>query len=163
MRLSSIFAALLAVLVSPAAAEDPRLSDFAFMEGTWRGDNDGLHFEEIWSSPAAGVMAGMARGHRDGRIAVLEYILVTEEAEGVFMRFKHFNTDYSTWETDGAIELRFVAAKDGDALFRNDDPDAEVQAVRYRLTGEGEMEAAVELYEDGERGGFKLSFRKAGG
>ena len=82
---------------SPTRAGEDTLDALAFMSGTWRGGEDFI-FEETWSAPAAGVMAGMARGHKAGELRVLEYIIVSEEADSVVMRFKHFNADYSTWK-----------------------------------------------------------------
>lgn len=144
---------------SPAWAE-PALSDLAFLEGDWRGETEGLRFEETWSSAAAGVMTAMARGWRDGEVSVLEYIIVEEKEGAVLMRFKHFRPDYTTWETDGPIVLRFAQARKGDALFRNDDPQAEVQSVRYLLQSDGALRADIALLADGKPGGFSLTFDK---
>jgi len=157
------FAALLAALLaaSPALAEWPMIKDAAFLEGHWRGEQDGMMFEEVWLAPEGGVMTGMARGVNKGRLAVLEYIIIADMNVGTFMRFQHFNADYTTWEMDeGAITLRLVEAKEGDALFRNDDPKEEVQSVHYYLTGKDMLQADIVLLEDGAPGGFSLTFRK---
>lgn len=145
---------------SPALA-DPALSDVAFLEGEWRGEMDGLHFEEIWSSPAAGVMTGMMRGHKNGAVGVLEYAIVEEKDGAVLMRFKHFRPDYTTWEVDGPVILRLTQSREGDVLFRNDDPQAEVQSVRYLSPSKGVLRADVALIADGKPGGFSLTFEKA--
>lgn len=148
----------LAWTAGPAGAQT--LADFAFVEGAWRGGNDALAFEEVWSAPAAGVMTGMARGWSGQSLRVLEYIVVEETEAGVFMRFKHFNADYSTWETDGPIVLRLVESKERDVLFRNDDPDAEVQSIRYFSTADRALQADVALLDDGAPAGFTLLFEK---
>ncbi len=146
---------------APAFAQGPATRDAAFLAGHWRGAQGAMTFEEIWLAPEGGVMTGMARGVNEGALAVLEYIVIADSPAGAFMRFAHFNADYTTWEGDGgAIALRFVEAREGDVVFRNDDPAAEVQSVRYLLTGEDSMQADVELLEDGRLGGFSLSFKR---
>ena len=144
-----------------SAAAEPALSDLAFLEGRWRGGDEGFVFEETWNSAEGGVMTGMARGVRGGELAVLEYIVVSEEEDGVFMRFKHFRADYSTWEDDEPLTLRFTQAKEGDVIFHSDDPQSEVQTIRYFLTGDDGMQADVALMENGEPGGFSLTFTRA--
>lgn len=158
MRLLALICCLFAA--TPAFAE-PVLSDLAFLEGDWRGESDGLGFDETWSSPAAGVMTGMARGYREGQISVLEYIVVEEKDGAVLMRFMHFRPDYTTWETEGPVVLRLTQARKGDALFQSDDPQAEVQSVRYLSPSEGVLRTDVGLLADGKPGGFSLTFDKA--
>lgn len=158
MRMLALLACVLAA--SPALAE-PVLSDLAFLEGDWRGESDGLHFDETWSSPTAGVMTGMARGYREGQVSVLEYIVVEEKDGAVLMRFMHFRPDYTTWETEGPVVLRLTQAKRDDALFQNDNPKAEVQSVRYLLQSDGALRADIALLADGKPGGFSLTFDKA--
>lgn len=156
MRVFACFAALLAAPVAAAQS----LADLAFLEGEWRGRQDALAFEEIWSAPGGGVITGMARGERDGALAVLEYIVIAEEDAGVMMRFKHFNADYTTWETEGPVVLRFVEAKENDALFRADDPMAEVQSARYWMPTPTTLQADIALLRDGKPGGFTLLFAR---
>lgn len=161
MRVFAAFLAASMLAAAPAFAQGPTAKDAAFLAGHWRGEQDGLMFEEVWLAPEGDVMTGMARGVNEGRLAVLEYIIIADMNIGTFMRFQHFNLDYTSPEmNEGAITLRFVEAKEGDVLFRNDDPKEEVQSVRYFLTGEDSMQADVVLLEDGEPGGFSLSFSK---
>lgn len=160
-RLAALLAAL--ALAGPALdrAAAQSLSDLAFLEGSWRGGDGGAFvFEETWFPPAAGVMTGMARGYRGETLSVLEYIVVAEEAAGVVKRFKHYRADFSTWESDGPLTLRLVEAKPGDVLFRNVDPQAEVQTIRYVLGGDGALTAEIGLVRDGAPGGFTLVFNR---
>lgn len=158
-RLAILVAALLAA--APAFAQGPTTRDAAFLEGHWRGAQDGLSFEEVWFAPEGDVMTGMARGVNKGRLAVLEYVIIADMNIGTYMRFQHFNADYTSPEmNDGAITLRLVEAKDGDILFRNEDPKEEVQSIRYFLTAENTLQADIALLQDGEPGGFSLTFEK---
>ncbi len=156
---AALFAALLAA--SPAMAQWPMIKDAAFLEGHWRGEQDGMVFEEVWLAPEGGVMTGMMRGVNGERLAVLEYVIIADMNIGTFMRFEHFNADYTTWEMDeGAITLRLVEAKEGDVLFRNDDPAEEVQSIHYYLTDADTLQADIVLLQDGEPGGFSLTFER---
>lgn len=150
-----------AMSMTPAAAETPySLDDLAFLEGHWRGGDDFV-FEEIWNGAEGGVMTGMARGVSNGQLAVLEYIVASEEEDAVVMRFKHFNRDYSTWEESDPIVLLLTDAEKNDVTFSADPPSQEVKSVRYFLTDENTLQADVVLIENGEEGGFTLVFERA--
>ncbi len=130
------------------------------MTGAWRGGDEFI-FEETWSEPAAGVMSGMARGHQGGQLRVLEYIIIAEETDGVMMRFKHFNGDYSTWEKDGAVvALSLTTVTDNDVTFSADPPSETVKSIRYWMPTSKTLQADVVLFEDGAEGGFSLLFNR---
>lgn len=158
---------LSAILVLAAAAASPvladeeptTLKDIAFLEGAWRGGDDFV-FEEIWSEPGGGVMTGMARGHQSGELRVLEYIIVTETHSGLEMRFKHFNADYSTWEENGPVTLQLTNADPNDVTFTADPPSETVKSIRYWTPTADTLQADIVLVEDGEEGGFSLSFSR---
>ncbi len=152
--------AFFAALSGAASAEAPgSLADLAFLEGHWRGGEDFI-FEETWNAAEGGVMTGMARGVSAGELKVLEYIVVSEEEDTLVMRFKHFNRDYSTWEEGGPIVLMLTDAKENDVTFSADPPSQDVKSVRYFLTGENTLQADVVLVENGEEGGFSLTFER---
>ena len=146
------------------AQEVGSLADLAFLEGHWRGSRDGLVFEEIWSAPEGGVMTAMARGvsagEDPGKLRVLEYVVVSEEAAGVVMRFKHFNADYSTWETGGPVTLTLSAAAENDVAFSAEPPSESVKSVRYWMPDADTMQADIMLDQDGKEGGFTLVFKR---
>lgn len=145
--------------IATAGAEDAphTLDEIAFLEGTWRG-GEGFVFEEIWSAPGGGVMTGMARGYEGETLRVLEYIVVAETSEGLEMRFKHFNADYSTWEDDGPVTLRLTAVTENDVTFSADPPSETVKSIRYWQPSEGTLQADVIVVEDDVEGGFSLKF-----
>ena len=148
-----------------ARAEAPgSLADLAFLEGEWRGGRDGLVFEEIWSTAEGGVMTAMARGvstgAEAGKLRVLEYIIVSEEADGVVYRFKHFGADFSTWETGGPITMTLSAAAENDVTFSADPPSEGVKSVRYWMPDADTLQADIVLDQDGKEGGFTLLFER---
>ncbi len=155
------FAASTVIASAVAAEPAPILEKLAFLEGHWRG-GDAFVFEETWSAAEAGVMTGMARGVSGGKLAVLEYIVVSEEEGGVIMRFKHYNRDFSTWEKEGPVSLALTSAGDRDVTFTADPPSETVKSVRYWMPDAETLQADVALVEESGDRSFSLSFKRAG-
>lgn len=158
------FAAALALtaFLTPASAQEPfSFDDLAFLKGHWRG-GDTFTFEEIWSAPEGGVMTAMARGVNDGKLAVLEYIVVSEEETGLVMRFKHYNADFSTWEAGDPVTVTLTSASENDVTFTADPPSETVKSIRYWMPDELSLQADIVLVENGEEGGFSLLFSRTG-
>ena len=151
-----------AMMMQIASVQAGALKDLAFLEGNWRGGSDSFVFEEYWWPAEGGVMTGMARGVREGELAVLEYIIIEETEDGAVMRFKHFNADYSNWEGEeiGPITLSLARAEPNDVVFEALENDAHVSAIRYYVDDDGRLHADVTLIEDGNKGGFSLVFEK---
>ncbi|MEZ5891925.1 MAG: DUF6265 family protein [Parvularculaceae bacterium] len=136
------------------------LSDLAFLEGHWRGEN-GLVFEETWSTAEGGVMTAMARGVSEGKLAVLEYVIVSEEDGALVMRFKHYGADYSAWEGDGEpVTLTLTAAAPRDVTFSADPPSQHVKSVRYFMPDKKTMQADIDLVEEDGPRSFSLVFKR---
>jgi hypothetical protein len=114
-----ILLTITAMLALAAPAQAAKLKDLGWLEGHWAASGES-HVEEIWNAPRAGTMTGMFRLIGGEKLRVLEYMVISEEKDGVFFRFKHFRADYSTWEGDGApLTLKLQEAKEGRAVFRN--------------------------------------------
>ena len=161
MRIFSMLAALIVTLMTPhaVAADRASLADLAFLEGAWRG-GEGFVFEETWSGASGGVMTAMARGFSGDDLHVLEYIVVSDEEAGVVMRFKHYNADFTTWEKAGPTTLTLTSASENDLTFSADPPSENVKSIRYWLSDENTLQADIVLVEDGEQGGFSLTFNR---
>lgn len=161
--MSKYFAVMLglaAALTDALAEEPPSLADLSFLEGSWRGGDDDFAFEEIWTAPAAGVITGMARGYAGSELRVLEYIVVAENDDGVVMRFKHYNADFWTREENGPVTLQLTAVSENDVMFTAEPPSETVKSIRYWTPAEDTLQADVVLVENGEQGGFSLTFAR---
>ncbi len=153
--------AMLLAIPAPASAREPAaLADLAFLEGAWRSGDGDFVFEEIWSGAEGGVMTAMARGVSGGNLQVLEYIVVAEEPDGVVMRFKHYNDDFTTWEADAPISLSLEAVAENDVTFIAGPASQEVKSIRYWMPEAGTLQADIVLLENGEEGGFSLTFAR---
>lgn len=108
----------------PDADDSPRsfsITELGWMEGHWVTDSSGGLTEEIWMAPTGGSMVGSFRWVVPEQMHVLEFLVIEESADGVFLRFKHFDPDYSTWEEDAANTYRLEDVEPGRAVFVNVD------------------------------------------
>lgn len=75
-----------------------RIEDAAWLAGRWTGTGLGGQLEEVWSAPAGGQMVGHFRLLREGKPVFYEFMLMDVTEDGIRMRLKHFNPDYTAWE-----------------------------------------------------------------
>lgn len=95
--LSAIAAMLLAGQSAPASIDDA-----AWLAGRWVGEGLGGQVEEVWSPPQGGQMVGHFSLAKNGAIVFYEIELIDVQANGLRMRVKHFNPDFTGWEEKGA-------------------------------------------------------------
>jgi hypothetical protein len=144
------------------AVIDPQLACARFLAGQWLGRGGDLEIEELWLAPRGGVAEGVVRVMKNGGVHTLEYIVISAETERVVLRFNHFNRDYSTWETDGPIELVLDRAAEGEAIFTsNRSPLRHAAEVGYKLTSPGAMMSWIDsVSEDGAKRRFTFEYTK---
>ena len=155
-----VFISLLVFWGCAPALANPTINDFSFLQGHWRGGDENFVFEEIWSEPGGSVMTAMARGVAGDAVRILEYVIISEEPDGIVMRFKHFNPDYSVWEgeEDAPLTLQLASLEGADALFVSDPPTHTVKSIRYWMPDADTLQVDVAQVENGEDGGFTLVF-----
>lgn len=93
------------------------IESLAWMEGHWEGVDIRGQAEEIWMAPKDGSIVGSFRWVIEDGPHVLEFIVIEQSDEGVTLRFKHFNKDYSTWE-DAPNMYRLKTIEHGRAVFQ---------------------------------------------
>ena len=119
--------AALVALPAPVEAQDgggepPDLSvsDFAWLEGTWRGPGpDGTVAEIHYMGPSAGVLPAAFRLVRGERVVVLEFVTLTEEEDGLYMYVRHFSPALEPMEKGHPITLRLVGREGDRFAFEN--------------------------------------------
>lgn len=155
---SCMLGAVCLVQAVPAAAAG--VNDLAWLAGDWRSEEGGGLTQEVWTLPQAGSMTGMFRLIGGGKVRVLEYVIIAEEAGGVFYQFKHFRTDYSTWEgANPPIRMKLLEAKPGRAVFRNTrDVEGQPTYISYLRDEDGRLSILVGGSPDapGEYDGMKF-------
>jgi hypothetical protein len=99
--------------VGPAA----KISDMAWLAGTWRGSGLGGENEEIWSEPVGGIMMGMYRMTKDGKPVFYELLTLSETGGSLQIRLKHFHANFVGWEEkDKTVDFNFVK-KEGNRYY----------------------------------------------
>jgi hypothetical protein len=67
--------------MSAEKVENPRVSDLAWMTGSWAGSFGEQMLEELWNEPSSGSIACVVRITGDGKTHMIELILI-EEIDG---------------------------------------------------------------------------------
>lgn len=116
MRIAAV--TLLAASLAAAPAAPARLSDLAWIGGRWVNEDGGDLSEEVWTDPAGDSMLGMWRLVSGGKVQIFEILTLTEVAEGVTLRLRHFDPRLVGREDkERAVELRLVALEGRSATF----------------------------------------------
>jgi len=134
MRRSVLLSALLLTL--PLCAET-KLADLGWMTGHWAATIDGVEMEEIWSTPAGGLLIGMHRDISKKRTS-FEFFRIAETKDGIV---------YLT-QPGGqpATPFRLSEASAKKVVFSNPDHDfpkriiywSEANQLCARVEGDGE-------------------------
>lgn len=138
-RLLLVFGILWLLPAAPASAAG--VADLAWMAGDWQSEDGGSLVQEVWTEPRAGATTAMFRIVSGGKVRVLEYVIIAEEKDGIFYQFKHFRTDYTTWEgTNPPFRLKLIEAKPGRAVFRNTiDVEGQPTYISYLLNDKKQL------------------------
>jgi hypothetical protein len=144
--LAALFFAAVILAASPVPAQPaPKptpakrtLADLTFLSGHWVEVTGRNLSEEIWTLPAGDSMAGVWRYVEEGRVRVLELLVIRQEAGGPVLRLRHFDPDLVAREEKGApVILPLVAVEKQSARF--EEPGASgagTVSLAYRRDGE---------------------------
>lgn len=137
---------------APATTAAPSIEAAAWIEGRWVGEGFGGYVEEVWSAPRGGQMVGHFRMVRGDAPAFYELLLIDRQADGLRMRVKHFNPDFTGWEArDGWQAFPPVSAAPNDLRF---------DGLSMRLDDD-EMVITVRIGENGAVRDETLRLRRA--
>ena len=114
-----------------AAGPAARLSDLAWLEGTWVGEGvAGAPALEVWSPAAGNAMPGHFRQLKpDGSVMFYELATLVEREGSLVYRVKHFNADLSGRESQAEVREFPLTAVGSDSwtfadlTYRRDGPD----------------------------------------
>ncbi len=139
-----------------------KVSDIAWVAGTWSGPGLGGQTEEHWTAPAGGSMLGMFRlVNEDGKATVFELLLIEQEGEHVKYRFRHFGPGHKPWEKpDKPLEFDLIEVSESKALFESS-VQTNPKRITYRRVGDDELRIRVQGEKDGKLGtGFELVLKR---
>jgi hypothetical protein len=103
----------------PQAAPGPRLADFSWLEGHWRGDWGPRIAEQVWMAPKAGMMLGDFRLIENDKVLVIEFFTLVEKNGGIGFYFRHFTPELVPWEKSDATLLKLTAVEPKKFDFEN--------------------------------------------
>ncbi len=118
---------------------NPKIEDFAWLAGQWRGEGFGGTCEEIWSHPLAGTMVGTFRLVQGDEVVFYEIMVIGPDDDGFSLKVKHFSREFVSWEDkEGAVRFPFESMSKDGARFRGltfsrDDDDLE---IKVRMTSQ---------------------------
>ena len=111
-----IMALVLALALSVSnSCRAVELSELEWLSGHWFSDDKA--YEEVWIAPKAGSMSGSFRWVFANGKQILEYLVIEEKDEQIFLRFKHFETDYVPWEKGEPNLYKLESLKDRQVTF----------------------------------------------
>lgn len=161
MRITVILLTLLAI---PSFADDPKpmpkLADAGWLAGGWKSDPvEKMAVEELWQAPVNGSMCGTFRMSNPGRPALYEFLLLEEQADGVWMRIRHYGPEMADRD-EKPVRLKLSEASDRRLLFTNPD-NGKPKRVLYERDGKEGLVVVVETERESKPAQLKLKFIRA--
>ncbi len=157
---------LIALLAIPTFADEPKpvpkLADAAWLAGGWKSDQAGkMVMEESWQAPENGSMVGCFRMTGRGQPALYELLLLEEQADGVWMRLRHYGPQMVDRD-EKPIRLKLAEASDKRLLFTNPD-NGKPKRIVYERENQSPVVVTIETERDGKPTKLTLKlFRVAG-
>lgn len=155
-QLLAFFAVVLSTASVAAEPNTGSLAHLAFLQGNWTSDRNGFVIEESWTDGQAGVVVGMSRGVQNDAVRFLRFAVVEQVGDSLVMRFKRFNADYSTWETNGPSVMQLAKAEPKEIVFEATDPASDVMRITYRLRDDGAVDVVANRVD--EKGPYLVEF-----
>ncbi|MEQ8926868.1 MAG: DUF6265 family protein [Fulvivirga sp.] len=138
MRKLLIIVCLLMYSVGYAQSTDEfDINKLDWLVGSWEGEGlGGLNYES-WSTPEEGVMMGMFRHSRNGKVIFYEFCRISD----VGLQLKHFNPDLTGWEQkEEMVTFPFLSMSEDEIVF---------DGLVMELINQNELKIVVQL-EQGE-------------
>ncbi len=103
----------------PQSVPASKLSDFAWLEGRWRGDWGPRVAEQVWMAPKAGMVLGDFRLIENDKVLVVEFFTLVEKPGDINFYFRHFTPELVPWEKSDATLLKLATADPKKSEFEN--------------------------------------------
>lgn len=146
---ASAVAMVVVGMVSMSAATG--IERVAWLQGCWEMASGTRLVEEQWTRPRGGIMLGVGRTTRDGRLVEYETIVLTEK-DGALAYEAH-----PSGQPAAVFALREI--EDGRVLFANDTHDFP-QRIGYRTDGPDRLLAWVEGTMKGQPRRIEFSYQR---
>jgi hypothetical protein len=136
------------------------IQNIAWLEGSWKCDNDWGTSEASWTSPAGGSMACIYRLVAKGKPVFYEFVIISEFNETLVCKIKHFNPDMTGWEEKGqAVDFPLLKISDDEVVFNG---AAVKKKLYYRRRADGSITAGLESEtKEGKKELTEFHFQKS--
>ena len=115
-----------------------RIASLEWLSGCWESRNDAkqLVLSEQWMKPGGGMMIGMGRTVKSGKVVDWEFMRIEQRGTDVYYLAK-------PKENAGETPFKLIRSSPSEAVFENLEHDFP-QRVIYRLAKSGKLEARIE-------------------
>jgi hypothetical protein len=135
--------------ISPKAT----ISDSAFLEGHWKGENFGGLVEEIWTAPEGNSVLFTFRLVIEGVVNFYEIGHIIEKENSLLLQLKHFDASLKGWEEKDETENFKLVKKEKNKLY--------FEGLTYEKVSNTELNAYVVVKnEDGTSEEITFNFKK---
>ena len=140
-------------LDSLSTSPKAKISDVAWISGTWKGEAFGGITEEIWSEPMGDSMMASFKLVADGKVQFYEIEIIRELKESLILQLKHFNGDLKGWETkDETVDFPLVKITKNNTYF---------DGMTFEKISDTEMNVYVLMHEkDGTTNEIKFNYKR---
>ena len=140
-------------LDSLSTSPKAKMSDVAWISGTWKGEAFGGITEEIWSEPMGDSMMASFKLVADGKVQFYEIEIIRELKESLILQLKHFNGDLKGWETkDETVDFPLVKITKNNTYF---------DGMTFEKISDTEMNVYVLMHEkDGTTNEIKFNYKR---
>ena len=135
MRIAALLLMLLTMTTQATPAAD--FSKLGWLEGCWQGEGLGGEISECWVSSADGYYTGIFQLQHGGELSFTEIVALADFDGQPAMRVRHFNPDFTQWDSDknSWISFPLIAIGDNKILFKG---------LEYRLK-EGHLHISLDM------------------
>lgn len=127
----------LAVVLSSVvhAAEPVPLSSLSWLAGSWKVEKKNGVVEEQWTTPAGGMMLGVSRTIRDGKVVEFEFVRIEQRGDSLVYVAQPGGRPPTEFKVESATADEVVFAN-----LQHDFP----KRIRYKRNGDDAVTARVE-------------------
>lgn len=126
-----------------------KVTELAFMAGTWTQHHKWGNMEEYWSEPMGDNMVSSFRNVKDGKVTFYEFVVIEQTDNIPVMKMRHFNRGSIAWEEKNRPYLLPLVKLEKDfAGFESLDKKVR---LAYKRVGPEKMDVVLEeLGKDGK-------------
>lgn len=114
------------------------LEDLDFMTGRWQRSNADGVAEEWWMEARGNTKVAAFRWSHGERLITVELMIISQEEDGIYLRFKHYGAQYDPWEKDEPNTYSLERAGGNEAVFvQITNNESAPKVIVYRLMEDG--------------------------